>query len=61
MSIRDSLILLGVIAMTYGCYAAWAPLGFIIGGACLAAFGVLWEMDRQRRAEREQRNRRDGI
>lgn len=33
--------LTGAALVTYGCHLAWAPLGFIVGGAALALFSWL--------------------
>jgi hypothetical protein len=59
--LRDSLVLSGAACAVLGAYLAWRPLGLIVGGLAMAAFGIMWEMDRQRRIERDQQNRRDGI
>lgn len=35
------LELVGGALIAYGAYQAWAPLGYIVGGACLAVVGWL--------------------
>ncbi|MEB5757409.1 hypothetical protein [Mammaliicoccus sciuri] len=35
------LILTGLGAVAYGCYLAWQPLGFIVGGLLLISFAML--------------------
>ena len=38
----DALAVIGFIALCYGCWLAWPPLGFIVGGLLLliAAFYI---------------------
>lgn len=59
--LRDSLVLAGSICAVVGMWLAWPPLGLVLGGVAMAAFGIFWEMDRQRHHEQERRNRRDGV
>ncbi len=48
---RDASVLMGLACLVYGAWLAWAPAGPILGGLALATFGILWEIDAQRRGE----------
>lgn len=34
-------------ALVYGCWLAWAPLGFIVAGAAGLSFSLLYDPDRR--------------
>lgn len=36
-----ALILVGLVAIAYGCYLAWQPLGYIVGGFLLIGFAIM--------------------
>ena len=59
--LRDLSIVIGVICLVYGGYVAWPPLGYLLAGGGLVAFGVFWEMDSQRKRNEQERNRRLGL
>lgn len=42
----DMVLLLGVAALVYGCWLAWRPLGYIVGGLMLAAIGIFLDRNR---------------
>ncbi len=39
--------MVGAVAAIYGCWLAWPPVGFVLGGAMVIALGLL--MDSQRK------------
>lgn len=43
----DMAIVAGMSGFDYGLWLAWRPLGFIVGGLSLAAFGMFMGYDRQ--------------
>ena len=43
----DLAIVAGMGIFDYGLWLAWRPLGFIVGGLSLAAFGMFMGYDRQ--------------
>ncbi len=59
--IRDLSILAGAGCLVTGAWWAWPPAGLLLLGGCLAGFGILWELDGQRRKAEHERNRRDGL
>ena len=59
--IRDLSILSGVACIIGGCWWVWPPIGVILLGACLAAFGILWELDAYRKRAEQERDRRNGL
>lgn len=42
--LKDILVILamliGIVTVAFGCYLAWAPLGFIVGGLMLIGMAV---------------------
>jgi len=38
------LVALGTAAVSGGFFMAWPPLGFIVGGLCVAAFAIVFLM-----------------
>jgi hypothetical protein len=44
------LFLVGFLALVYGLWLAWHPLGFILGGLLLAAGAFFFEYNLQREA-----------
>jgi hypothetical protein len=59
--IRDTCIALGACLVIGGTWWIYAPLGAIVGGACLAGFAILWEFEAARRKAEQERNRRAGL
>ena len=59
--IRDAAILAGAGCIIGGCWWVYTPIGVILLGACLATFGILWELDAHRKRAEEERNRRAGL
>ena len=59
--IRDLSILSGVACIIGGCWWVYAPIGVILLGACLATFGILWELDAYRKRAEQERDRRNGL
>ena len=50
----------GLAALVYGCYRAWPPLGWIVGGLILALFAVLRSLEHWGKAiQAEQRHLRE--
>ena len=59
--LRDLAILLGAGCLIAGCWYAWPPLGLIVLGGALAAFGVLSQMDCDRKRAEEEYRRSRGL
>ncbi len=58
--LRDSLVLIGAVAIIAGCWYAWHPLGLIVGGLALGFLGIAGQIECERRREEEARARRLG-
>jgi hypothetical protein len=53
LSVTDLMLPVGFIVLSYGCWLAWHPLGFIVGGACIMSAAVFIERGKvQKRGNR---------
>lgn len=50
---RDFMVLGGAVLVAHGCWLAWKPLGFIVGGLFLGAVGVAGELRKPQEREGE--------
>lgn len=49
--LRDAICAIGAGAVVYGCWAAYRPMGWVIGGAALVLGGWQWSRMVTRRIE----------